>query len=92
MHLEKSQSSFDDERGSFFGNQPTNYRSTLKKGMSKVRSSARGDLYAHAYIHTPKKLTKKQRELLEELDKELGEVDANYKDEGFFSRMKNMWS
>lgn len=63
-----------------------------EKGMSKVRSSARGDLYAHAYIHTPKKLTKKQRELLEELDKELGEVDANYKDEGFFSRMKNMWS
>ena len=62
------------------------------KGMSKVRSSARGDLYAHAYIQTPKKLTKKQKELLEALDKELGDVDANYKDEGFFSRMKNMWS
>ena len=60
--------------------------------MSKVRSSARGDLYAHAYIQTPKKLTKKQKELLEALDKELGDVDANYKDEGFFSRMKNMWS
>jgi len=63
-----------------------------EKGMSKVRSSARGDLYAHAYIQTPKKLTKKQKELLEALDKELGDVDANYKDEGFFSRMKNMWS
>ena len=63
-----------------------------EKGMSKVRSQVRGDLYAHAYIHTPKKLSKKQKELLEELDKELGEVDANYKDEGFFSRMKNMWS
>ena len=63
-----------------------------EKGMSKVRSSARGDLYAHAYIHTPKKLSKKQKELLEALDKELGEVDTNYKDEGFFSRMKNMWS
>jgi molecular chaperone DnaJ len=62
-----------------------------EKGMSKVRSSARGDLYAHAYIHTPKKLSKKQRELLEALDKDLCEVDINYKDEGFFSRMKNMW-
>lgn len=63
-----------------------------EKGMSKVRSSVRGDLYAHAYIHTPKKLNKKQKELLEQLDKELGEVDTNYKDEGFFSRMKSMWS
>lgn len=62
------------------------------KGMSKVRSSVRGDLYAHAYIQTPKKLTKKQKELLEALDKELGDADTNYKDEGFFTRMKNMWS
>ncbi len=62
------------------------------KGMSKVRSSMRGDLYVHAYVQTPKNLNKKQKELLEELDKELGEVDGNYKDEGFFSRMKNMWS
>ncbi len=63
-----------------------------EKGMSKVISSVRGDLYAHAYIHTPKKLNKKQKELFEQLDKELGEIDTNYKDEGFFSRMKNMWS
>lgn len=62
------------------------------KGMSKVRSSARGDLYAHAYIHTPKKLTKKQKELIEELDKEFGDTKQNYKDGGFFARMKNMWS
>ena len=61
------------------------------KGMSKVRSSVRGDLYAHAYIQMPKKLTKKQKELLEALDKEWGDADTNYKDEGFFSRMKNMW-
>ena len=63
-----------------------------EKGMSKVRSTSRGDLYAHAYIHTPKKLSKKQKELLEELDKELDDVKQNYKDEGFFSRMKNLWS
>jgi len=63
-----------------------------EKGMSKVRSHARGDMYAHAYVETPKNLTKKQKELLEMLDTEFGETDANYKDEGFFSKMKNMWS
>lgn len=62
------------------------------KGMSRMQSTARGDLYAHAYIETPKKLTKRQREILEELDKELGETQANYKEEGFFSKVKNIWS
>ena len=62
------------------------------RGMSKVRSSVRGDMYAHAYVQTPKKLTKKQKELLEMLDTEFGEIDANYKDAGFFTKMKNMWS
>ena len=62
------------------------------KGMSKVRSSLKGDLYAHIYIQTPKNLTKRQKELLEELDKELGEVSQNYSESGFFSKMKNLWS
>jgi len=62
------------------------------KGMSKVRSSLRGDLYAHIYIQTPKNLTKRQKELLNELDKELGDVSQNYSDSGFFSKMKNLWS
>ncbi len=63
-----------------------------QKGMSKVRSSARGDLYAHAYVQTPKNLTKKQRDLLEELDAELGDMKQNYSDGGFFAKMKNLWS
>ncbi len=62
------------------------------KGMSKVRSSLRGDLYAHIYIQTPKNLTKRQKDLLNELDKELGDVSQNYSDSGFFSKMKNLWS
>ncbi len=61
------------------------------KGMSKVRSLARGDLYAHVYIQTPQKLSKKQKELLEELDKEFGKSNDEYKNEDFFSKMKNMW-
>jgi len=61
-------------------------------GMSKVRSSARGDLYAHVYVQIPKHLTTKQKDLLEELDKELGQVNQNYSESGFFSKMKNLWS
>lgn len=63
-----------------------------EKGMSKVRSTQRGDLWAHVYIVTPKNLTSKQKELLQELDKELGEPKSNYSDSGFFSKMKNLWS
>lgn len=62
------------------------------KGMSKVRSSLRGDLYVHIYIQTPKNLTKKQKELLQELDKELGEINQSYSESVFFSKMKNLWS
>ena len=61
-------------------------------GMSKVRSSVRGDLYAHVYVQIPKHLTTKQKDLLEELDKELGQVNQNYSESGFFSKMKNLWS
>ena len=62
------------------------------KGMSRIRSSERGDFYAHAFVQTPKNLTKKQKELLEELDKEFGETKENYSSDGFFSKMKNIWS
>lgn len=61
-------------------------------GMSKVRSTSRGGLYAHVYVQIPKHLTKKQKDLLEELDKELGQVNQNYSESGFFSKMKNLWS
>lgn len=62
------------------------------KGMSRVRSSVRGDLYAHAFVETPKKLTKRQTELLEQLAQEFGDTNTNYKNEGFFSKVKNIWS
>lgn len=60
------------------------------KGMSKVRSTLRGDMFAHIHVETPKNLTKKQKELLEALDKE----SQNDKDDdvSFFNKMKNLWS
>lgn len=42
-------------------------------GMPRFRSDARGDMYVHVNVVVPKKVTKRQRELLEELAEELGE-------------------
>jgi len=60
------------------------------KGMTKVRSSVRGDMLAHIHIEIPKTLTKKQKELLEAFEQEL-EVDKD-DDASFFNKMKNLWS
>lgn len=55
------------------------------KGMSMVRSSFRGDMFVHIAVETPTNLTKKQRELLEEFDKE----NSSYpKSDGFFAKVK----
>ncbi len=42
-------------------------------GMPRFRSDARGDMQVHINVVVPKKLTKHQRELLEELADDLGE-------------------
>ncbi|MFK8040027.1 MAG: molecular chaperone DnaJ [Rickettsiaceae bacterium] len=64
------------------------------KGMSRVRSNSRGDMFVHIYVEIPKKLTQKQRELLEELQKELGLDHAKQQedDKGFLNKMKNLWT
>lgn len=43
------------------------------KGMPRWNRNDRGDLYVHIAVEVPKKLTKRQRELFEELAAELGE-------------------
>ena len=45
-------------------------------GMPKLRSEARGDVYVHIGVVIPKKVTKHQRELLEELAADMGEEVA----------------
>ncbi|MDR1361758.1 MAG: molecular chaperone DnaJ [Holosporaceae bacterium] len=60
------------------------------KGMSVVRSSLRGDMHIHAKIETPVNLTKKQRELLMEFDREK-ENDPHPQSSGFFSKVKEFW-
>ncbi|WP_165044194.1 molecular chaperone DnaJ [Adlercreutzia sp. ZJ138] len=46
-------------------------------GMPRFRSDARGDMYVHVNVVVPKKLTKRQREILEQLAAEMGEDVAD---------------
>jgi len=42
-----------------------------KKGMPEIHGRGHGDLYVEIHVKTPKKLTKKAKQLLEELDQEI---------------------
>ncbi len=59
------------------------------RGMSVLRSSHRGDMYLHAQIETPTKLSKKQKELLKDFEKE--DDHTSPQTEKFFSKMKEFW-
>lgn len=60
------------------------------KGMTIVQREQRGDMVVHARIETPVKLTKKQKELLEEFAGELNEKNSP-QTEGFFDRVKDFF-
>ena len=57
------------------------------KGMPIMRSSDIGDMYIQVVTETPQKLTKRQRELLEEFE-QLSSEENSPESTGFFSRMK----
>jgi molecular chaperone DnaJ len=59
------------------------------KGMPIVRSTQRGDMYIEINVETPTNLTAKQKELLKEFEK-AGKTSPEA--DGFFSRMKEMFS
>lgn len=62
------------------------------KGFSVLRSATRGDMYVVFAVETPRHLTKRQRELLEEFQAEGGENDkSNPETEGFFSRVRDFF-
>jgi len=46
------------------------------KGMPRLRGMGRGDLVVHLAVEVPKKLSKRQRELLEELGESLGDPES----------------
>jgi len=60
------------------------------KGMPVLRSNVQGDMYIQVEVETPKNLTRRQRELLEEFDKE-AKADNSPASTGFFSRVKEFF-
>lgn len=58
------------------------------KGMPVLRSRDMGDLYIQVVVETPQKLSKRQRELLEEFDRESSK-ENNPESSGFFTRFRD---
>src|SRR5207253_5471300 len=57
------------------------------KGMPVLRSRERGDMYVQVVVETPQKLTKRQKELLNEFDR-LSSKETQPESSGFFGKMK----
>jgi len=60
------------------------------KGMPVLRQPSVGDLYIQIAVETPQKLTKRQRELLQEFET-LSSKENSPESSGFFSRMKDFF-
>ena len=61
------------------------------KGMPVLRSKVSGDMYIQVEVETPKNLSRRQRELLEEFEKE-SKADNSPASTGFFSKMASFFS
>src|SRR5258705_6805153 len=60
------------------------------KGMPVLRSKAQGDMYIQVEVETPKNLTRRQRELLDEFERE-SHKDTSPESAGFFSKVKEFF-
>jgi molecular chaperone DnaJ len=71
----------------------TGHRFRLRnKGMSVLRSKNRGDMYIEAQVETPVNLTKRQKELLQEFEKEGGGGSTRQTEHhSFFAKVKEFW-
>ncbi len=61
------------------------------RGMSILRSGSRGDMFVKVKVETPTNLNKAQKELLQQLDADLGE-DNSPNAEGLLSKIKSFWN
>jgi molecular chaperone DnaJ len=70
----------------------TGHQFRLKgKGMTVLRSPARGDMFIEAVVETPVNLTKRQQELLREFEKAGESRRTHPESEGFFARVKEFF-
>lgn len=60
------------------------------KGMPVLRSKVVGDMYIQVEVETPKNLTRRQRELLEEFERE-SHKETSPESSGFFARVKEFF-
>lgn len=58
--------------------------------MPVLRSKVTGDMYVQFEVETPKNLTRRQRELLEEFEKE-SRRETSPESHGFFARVKDFF-
>ncbi len=71
----------------------TGHQFRLKeKGMTILRSKARGDMFVQVFVETPQKLTKEQKDLLKQFEA-AGKNDETHNPEsaGFFTKVKDFW-
>jgi len=61
------------------------------KGMTVLRSPARGDMYIQAVVETPVNLNKRQQELLREFEKAGDSGKTHPESEGFFAKVKEFF-
>jgi molecular chaperone DnaJ len=60
------------------------------KGMPVLRSTQRGDMYIQVAVETPRNLTRRQRELLEEFERDQS-TETHPDAQGFFARVKDFF-
>jgi molecular chaperone DnaJ len=65
------------------------------KGMTMLRSDARGDMYIEIFVETPVNLNKKQQDLLKDLDESMSDGKSANKNSpessGFFKKIREFW-
>ncbi len=71
---------------------PTGHQLRLAgKGMSVMRSKARGDMFVQVAVETPQNLTDRQKELLKEFEGDSDRAQQSPQSTGFFDKVKELW-
>jgi molecular chaperone DnaJ len=61
------------------------------KGMSVLRSHARGDMFVQASVETPVNLSDAQKKLLKEFEEAGNQEKHSPESHGFFAKVKELW-
>ena len=76
------------------GTQPNTVFRLREQGVTKLRSTERGDLFVNIVVEIPKKLTEEQRDLLTKLAQSMGDKhhEGRPAKKGFFEKVKDAWN